>query len=91
MMTALPIDDRRSCRACGRPADDKDHDTQCPTTRVPGFAKRGRSRRPGAKAVGIQESLFDDLEPMDRMLVEVDGWPDFAAIERGGAESSEVS
>lgn len=90
-MTVPLIDDQGSCRACGRPADDKEHDTQCPTTRVPGFAKRGRGRRPRARAVGIQESLFDDLEPADRALVEVDGWPDFAAIERNRAESSEVS
>jgi hypothetical protein len=82
MMAAFPIDDQGSCRACGRPANDKDHDTQCPATRVPGFAKRGRNRRPRAKAVDIQESLFDDLEPGDRTLVEVDGWPDYAAIVR---------
>ena len=89
-MTTLPIDDQGSCRACGRPPSDKNHDTQCPTTRVPGFAQRGRNRRLRAKGVDVQESLFDDLEPADRVLVWVDGWPDYAA-ERGGAESSEVS
>jgi hypothetical protein len=40
---------------------------------------------------GVQESLFDDLQPAERVLVEVDGWPDFAAIVSSGAGSPEVS
>ena len=56
---------------------------------------RLRQARPGPPAEGQGRRhprvMFDDLEPADRALVEVDGWPDFAAIERNRAESSEVS
>jgi hypothetical protein len=39
-------------------------------------------RRPRAAASGTQESLFGELQPVDRLLVPVDGWPDYRAIER---------
>lgn len=49
-MTAQPCDaqDDQPCRACDQSADDHD-DSECPLTRVPGFAKRGLGRRPRRK------------------------------------------
>jgi hypothetical protein len=44
-------------------------------------------RRPRAKATGIQQSLFGDLEPAERALVPIAGWPDYAALERAGNAS----
>jgi hypothetical protein len=43
-VTAPASDGEGRCRACGLLVDDKNHDYGCPTTRVPGFAKRGRPR-----------------------------------------------
>jgi hypothetical protein len=30
------------------------------------------------------EALFDDLDPAEKMLVPVDGWPDYKALQRKG-------
>ncbi|ORA12611.1 hypothetical protein [Mycobacterium asiaticum] len=43
-------------------------------------------RRPRAKAKGVQEALFDTPQPQQRLLVEVEGWPDYAVLARNAAE-----
>ena len=52
--------------------------------RAAGYLKR--SLRPCPKAAQQTEALFAELEPTDRKLIVVDGWPDYAADmrRRGG-------